>query len=89
MKLDLEGAEFLALAPCAALLEQQRPILMLEVERDHLARHGHSPQDIQALLAPAHYDLFVPAAPRRLKQIFDLGALPEGVPNVLCLPRTR
>jgi FkbM family methyltransferase len=58
IKLDLEGAEHAALLGAGAILREQRPDLLLEVEPAHLRRMGSSPTAIAELLSPHGYRFF-------------------------------
>lgn len=55
LKLDIEGAELLALRGADRLLTNQRPELVLEVEPEHLARFGHSVGELRDLLLDYGY----------------------------------
>jgi FkbM family methyltransferase len=55
VKLDLEGAELIALRGARRLLEVDRPEWVIEVEPDHLARHGSSVAGIADLFRSADY----------------------------------
>ena len=56
VKLDIEGAEALALRGADRLLSNQRPQLVLEVEPDHLERFGTSLGQLRELLLDYGYD---------------------------------
>jgi FkbM family methyltransferase len=55
VKLDLEGAELSALRGARRLLEVDRPDWVIEVEPDHLERHGSSVAGIADLFRGADY----------------------------------
>ena len=50
VKIDVEGAETAALRGAARLFQQERPLLLLEVEDEHLRRQGSSAEELNALL---------------------------------------
>jgi FkbM family methyltransferase len=58
IKLDLEGAEYEALRGAAAILREQRPDLLLEVESSHLRRMGSSVEALGGLLREHGYRFF-------------------------------
>jgi FkbM family methyltransferase len=58
IKLDLEGAEFSALQGGLLTLERYRPILLLELEPDHLARQGADISMVEKLLSSMGYRWF-------------------------------
>ncbi len=53
IKMDIEGAEFMALRGMRATLERHRPLLLMEVSRGFAERLGHGLGDIWALLSGA------------------------------------
>jgi FkbM family methyltransferase len=57
VKIDVEGMELAALRTAEELLAQ-RPLLYLEVSTEHLARHGSSPAELEALLRGNRYRFF-------------------------------
>ena len=57
VKLDVEGAELAALRGAVHLLDDRRPKLVLELEEQHLQRHGHSRSGVLALLEERAYEV--------------------------------
>lgn len=55
VKLDLEGAEVRALNGATRLLSEIRPKFIVEVEADHLRRHGNSAAELWDVFADAGY----------------------------------
>lgn len=58
VKLDIEGAEARALRGAADLIRRDRPLFMVEIEPDHLARQGASVADLQAVMGDGGYRAF-------------------------------
>lgn len=97
IKIDVEGMELAALRTGEQLLAQ-RPMLYLEISAEHLARHGASPTEVEALLRGCGYrffrnvgernsshDGFILRALESLEEggsFFDLLAIPEGHPRL-------
>ena len=97
IKIDVEGMELAALRTAEKLLAQ-RPMLYLEISAEHLARHGASPTEVEALLRGCGYrffrnvgernsshDGFILRALELLEEggsFFDLLAIPEGHPRL-------
>lgn len=72
LKLDIEGAELLALRGAAGTIERERPAIVCEVDASFLAGFGQRPADVVEYLArwgyePNRYD----AGRRRLERISD------------------
>jgi len=90
VKLDIEGAEAKALRGATALIARQRPILLIEIEPDHLARQGSSIGDIRDTLTPFGYDAYAITADARLTKL-DADWLPPDAraPNVVLAPASR
>lgn len=58
VKMDIEGAEFFALQGMRRLLEQSRPLLMLEINPFFLNGFGISPDELAGLLTGLGYEFF-------------------------------
>lgn len=74
VKLDVEGAEVAAMRGATRLLREVRPILFVEVGREHRANRA-------TLLRDAGYDLFDPSVPKPQRR-----PLEECVWNTLATP---
>ncbi len=61
IKLDIEGAELLALRGALRLLETSRPLLYLEIDETYCARYGHSAADVFDFLTSQKYRGYVRA----------------------------
>ena len=55
MKLDVEGAEAALLTGAASVIAESRPLILVEVEDDHLRRQGSSAAELRAMLAGLGY----------------------------------
>lgn len=55
VKLDLEGAEIAAMRGAERLLAEDRPFFLVEVEDDHLRRHGGSAAELREEFARYNY----------------------------------
>lgn len=92
VKLDIEGAELRALQGGRRLLESARPVLMLEMEPDHLARQGASVEAIQELLSGLGYRGFRigrDAHGTFVSPLVGRWVARDGDPNVLAAPSER
>ena len=58
VKLDIEGAEVLALRGAAKLIARAAPLFLVEVEPEHLARQSFSVEDLHHALAPHGYEAY-------------------------------
>jgi len=58
LKIDVEGSDLLALQGAAKTIERNHPVLLVEVARDGLARHGQTPEQVQDLLEGHGYITF-------------------------------
>jgi FkbM family methyltransferase len=58
IKIDIEGAELLALQGAAETLRKHRPCIYLEVSPDYLARFGHSARELGEFLRGIGYELW-------------------------------
>ncbi len=59
LKMDIEGAEYRALAGARNLLSTFRPVIVGELNTTCLGRDAHSPDDVIELLRDANYEAFV------------------------------
>ncbi len=55
IKMDIEGAELLALRGAVEVIGAYQPKLLLEIEEAHTQKYGYKPQDIFAMLAAYGY----------------------------------
>lgn len=83
VKMDIEGAEWLALQGMAQLLATLRPALLMELEPGILSAMGHSAADIQGWLAALGYEKHYVLSDGRLGRD-AAGAV--GFNNVVFLP---
>jgi FkbM family methyltransferase len=97
IKIDIEGMEFAALRTAQELLAQ-RPVLYLEISAEHLARHGATLAEVEALLRDRGYRFFRNMGERNSSHdgfilqmldslqedaaFFDLLAIPEDHPRL-------
>ncbi|HTX33310.1 MAG TPA: FkbM family methyltransferase [Solirubrobacteraceae bacterium] len=88
VKLDVEGAELLALRGAQRLLTQARPDFIIELEPDHLARQGSSVADVQTLFADVDYVGFA-IVDGALQPLQGAWSRPSGDPNIVVRPRER
>jgi FkbM family methyltransferase len=88
VKLDVEGAELLALKGAPRLLEQGRPDFIVELEPEHLERQGGSIGAVQALFEEAGYRGYA-IRPGGLDPLSGEWSRPEGDPNMVVRPRER
>lgn len=58
IKIDVEGAEMSVLRSCMQTIQQQLPVLYIEISASGLERFGSSAADIEALLAGLGYHFF-------------------------------
>jgi FkbM family methyltransferase len=58
IKLDIEGAEYLALHGMSEMLQTQHPDLIVEISRPQLADMGSSPSEVCALLTQWGYRMY-------------------------------
>jgi FkbM family methyltransferase len=58
LKMDIEGSEHKALLGATKLLEQHRPLILLEVNEDALAGQGATGAQVTELLDDANYDVY-------------------------------
>lgn len=55
IKMDIEGAELLALRGAVEVISADRPSLLLEIEESHTSNYGYSPQDVFDMLDSLGY----------------------------------
>lgn len=55
IKMDIEGAELSALKGAIQVLNQYRPVLLLEIEEQHTRNYDYTPQDIFRMLNSSGY----------------------------------
>jgi FkbM family methyltransferase len=67
LKVDVEGSELAVLEGAETLVDRDRPILMLEVSRDQLSRHGTSVERLDRWFADHDYRTFLISGPRHLR----------------------
>jgi FkbM family methyltransferase len=90
LKMDVEGWEIHALRGLAKTLETDRPILAIEAIPQHLARAGHTVDDLGAFLEPRGYRPYAMQTRRRLlRHRLDLPAWPgaKASPNMAWIHR--
>lgn len=84
IKMDVQGAELLALKGARALLRRDRPALLVEIAPPALAGFGHRPDDVRMLLDEAGYTChMLPARPWQALAPVDWGR--EDAYDLLCL----
>lgn len=88
LKLDIEGAELLALRGAAELIARERPAIVCEVDAEFLQGFGQEPGDVIDFLdqrdyKPYRYD----AGARRLEQVADPARI--GHANVVFLTKAQ
>lgn len=67
MKIDVEGAELLALKGADRILNEFRPPMLFECTKSGLDAFGHHAADAHAMLVGHDYDIYMPR-PKRLRQ---------------------
>lgn len=55
IKIDAEGSELNILRGALRTIERHRPNMLIEINRHHLQRNNHSPEDIKELLTNLNY----------------------------------
>ena len=88
VKLDLEGAEVLALRGAQAVL-RQGPDFIIEVERDHLERQGTTIEEMAATFASAGYRPYQIHGDRRSVVLVPLASWERQSPNPNIFLSTR
>ena len=89
VKLDIEGAEAKALRGAARLIARDRPVFVIELEPEHLARQGSSIADVRDVLAPHGYDAYaITPVASLVKLTGDWSAPDARAPNVVLAPAT-
>jgi FkbM family methyltransferase len=71
IKLDIEGAELLALRGAAATIARRRPAIVCEVDADFLEGFGQKPQDVVDFLGQWGYEPHRYDGRRRLSSVRD------------------
>jgi hypothetical protein len=90
VKLDIEGAEVRALRGASDLIARSAPLLLVEVEPEHLARQGASVSDLKDTLAPHGYEAYAITAAAQLSKLAGAWLPPDPVhPNLLLASPTR
>ena len=69
IKLDIEGSELAALKGMRAVLEEQRPVLIVEVNPETLSLFGLKPEDICNYLNQFNFDKFLISENGRLEHL--------------------
>ena len=89
LKIDVEGAELLALKGARLTLRDHSPRLFIEIEPSLLERSGTDPREIDALLVECGYKTFFGVSATRRDHLMPLGSPSQassvGSTNVLCL----
>ena len=89
LKLDVEGAELLALEGARLTLRDHSPRLFLEIEPRWLERAGTDPREIDQLLAECGYKTFFGVSATHRDRLMPLASPSQasagGTTNVLCL----
>jgi FkbM family methyltransferase len=58
IKCDTEGAEMMIFLGGSKTIEKHRPIVLSEVEDDHLSKFGYSPKDVETFFRGRDYEVF-------------------------------
>jgi FkbM family methyltransferase len=87
VKIDVEGAEVDVLSGATRVLEQDRPIVLVEVEEAHQRRYGASPSDVPRTLG-ASYACFRLCWTHGIAEQFPHESCDSGR-NLLCIPADR
>ncbi len=58
IKIDIEGAEFNALKGMKSLIQKHKPIIVIEIEDQHLSRFGHKKYDIYNFFYNLNYTAY-------------------------------
>jgi FkbM family methyltransferase len=88
VKLDVEGAELLALRGASQILHHARPDFIVELEPEHLERQGGSIAEVQELFDDARYHGYS-ICDGRLQRLPRLWQRPIGDPNIVVRPAER
>ena len=87
IKIDVEGAEFIALSAAADLLQRLRPTILSEIHPGQLARVSRcTPDDYLRLMGSLGYQCHRLAAGGTIGPELEIGGI-EGLVNVVFLPR--
>ena len=87
VKIDVEGAEQVALEGMAELVEQYQPFIVIEFTDSFLRNFGHSTQSLAGWFEQRGYTLYQITSDGLQLLEFDKGTLPFQY-NVLCVPKT-
>jgi FkbM family methyltransferase len=88
VKLDVEGAELLALRGAPRVLHHARPDFIVELEPEHLERQGGSIAEVQELFDEAGY-VGYSIRDGCLQRLPSLWQRPAGDPNIVVRPGER
>jgi len=88
IKIDVEGAEYLAMQGMWRLLERQQPDLVVEVTNDFLNDMGHSADQMCKALLNVGYQMHI-IENMGLRQVSTINRLPEGQYNALFTVRSH
>ena len=58
VKVDVEGAELQVLEGGESVIEKHLPTMLIEIEARHIARYGHSPEDVSGWLFKRGYTMY-------------------------------
>lgn len=90
VKLDIEGAEVRALRGSLQLVGRAAPIFVVEIEPEHLARQGSSPEQLKAILEPHGYEPYALAGDGRVYRLVGAWVPPDPkCPNLVLVPPSR
>lgn len=94
IKVDVEGAELEVLRGADITIRAKRPVLMVEVSRTQLDRHGASVRQLDRWFSQQDYDLYVSSGTRNtagtgflLEPLGSLADYQESVFDVIAVPR--
>jgi FkbM family methyltransferase len=87
LKVDVEGAELDVLSGAERVLDDDRPIVLVEVEEVHQQRYGSSPDDVAAILGD-RYSCFRLCWQHGVAEPFPHDSCTSGR-NLLCIPVER
>lgn len=90
IKIDIEGAEYLALLGARNVISKFRPKIVIEYNRDALLRTGASIEKLDELLDQYGYDRYTFYGKMEKLQLEKYKDLPDSsvVFNIYCFPRT-
>jgi len=58
IKIDIEGAEYLALKGAEMILEKYKPMILLEIQEEHTKYFDHSPDELITYLTELGYNIY-------------------------------